>query len=296
MKKLSETLLLHGTLLSDGAWGTNLQSKGLETGECPEFWNIKHPEKVKEVARDFIQAGSKLVKTNSFGGNRFKLTPYGLEEQVTEINRKAAALSKEAAGEDVLVLGSVGPTGKMLITEEITEEQMYEAFKEQAMALAEGGADVILVETMSDLDEARIAVQAASDNTSCEIACTMTFEKTVEGNYRTMMGIAPSEMIPSLTQAGASFIGANCGNGIERMIDVVKEIRAVDTRIPIIIHANAGMPVYEKGNAVFPETPAEMAGYIPQLLKAGANIVGGCCGTTPEHLKEISEKLDTPRQ
>ena len=291
MKKRSQIVTNESTILSDGAWGTNLQYKGLETGECPEAWNLNHPDLVEEVARDFINAGAQLVKTNSFGGNRIKLEQHDLGEKTSEINRLAAEISKKAAGDKVLVMASIGPTGKMLITGEVTEEDLYEIFKQQAVALEQGGADVILVETMSDLEEARIAVQAAKDNTALEIACTMTFEKTVEGNYRTMMGIAPADMFPVIPDAGASFIGANCGNGIERMIDVVKEIRNVNADLPVVIHANAGMPVYEEGKTIFPETPDEMASYVPDLVKAGANIIGGCCGTTPEHIKKIGEKL-----
>ena len=179
MKKLSEIVSSSNTILSDGAWGTNLQRKGLEVGHCPESWNFEHPDLVQEVAQDFIDAGARLVKTNTFGGSRFKLESYGLADQAYEINRKAAEISRKAAGSDVYVLGSIGPTGKMLITGEVTEEGLYEAFREQAMAMEEGGADVILVETMSDLDEARLAVAAARDNTDCEIACTMTFERIV---------------------------------------------------------------------------------------------------------------------
>jgi 5-methyltetrahydrofolate--homocysteine methyltransferase len=291
MKKRSQMVTNQSTVLSDGAWGTNLQYKGLEAGECPEAWNLNHPELVEEVARDFINAGAQLVKTNSFGGNRIKLEQHDLGEKTSEINRLAAEISKKAAGDEVLVMASIGPTGKMLITGEVTEEDLYDIFKQQALALEQGGADLILVETMSDLEEARIAVQAAKDNTALEIACTMTFEKTVEGNYRTMMGIGPADMFPVIPDAGASFIGANCGNGIERMIDVVRVIRNVNTDLPVVIHANAGMPVYEEGKTIFPETPDEMASFVPDLVQAGANIIGGCCGTTPEHIKKIGEKL-----
>ncbi|MFW5901228.1 MAG: homocysteine S-methyltransferase family protein [bacterium] len=292
MKKLSQLVTNKSTILSDGAWGTNLQRKGLEIGECPEEWNINYPDLVEEVARDFIEAGSRLIKTNSFGGSRFKLEQYGLGERTAEINRLGGEISRRAAGPNVLVMGSIGPTGKMLITGEVTEDDLYEAFKQQATALEAGGVDVILVETMSDLEEARLAVQAASNNTACEIACTMTFEKTVDGDYKTMMGIDPAQMFPVLPDAGASFIGTNCGNGIERMVEVVNKIRAVNTEIPVIVHANAGMPVYEEGKTIFPETPEEMASHVPQLVEAGANVIGGCCGTTPEHVKKIGEKLE----
>jgi 5-methyltetrahydrofolate--homocysteine methyltransferase len=170
-------------------------------------------------------------------------------------------------------------------------DELYEAFKEQSIALADGGADAIVVETMSDLDEARIAVKAARENTSCEVICTMTFEKTVTGEYRTMMGVSPSEMVPVMKEAGADIIGANCGNGIEGMIVIVQEIRVADKDIPVLIHANAGIPVYNEGKTVFPETPEQMAGFVPALVGAGANIIGGCCGTTPQHIRLISETL-----
>ncbi len=292
MQSIKEKLNKKKVLLSDGAWGTNLQRKGLKTGECPEKLNIEQPGIVKEVAQDFIDAGAELVKTNTFGGTRFKLEPYGLAGQLHEVNRKGAAISKEAAGDSTIVMASIGPTGKMLITGEVTEEDLYEAFKEQAIALEEGGADVILVETMSDLDEARIAVKAAKENTACEIACTMTFEKTVDNEYKSMMGVGPLQMFPVLPEAGADIIGANCGNGIEGMIDIVKEIRSHDGDIPVIIHANAGMPIYEDGKTVFPETPDEMARQVEKLIEAGANIIGGCCGTTPEHIKKMRAAID----
>ena len=232
-----------------------------------------------------------MTETNSFGGNCFKLKHYGLEQKVTEINRRAAELSRNAAGREKIVLGSVGPTGKILMMGEVSEKELYEAFKEQSMALADGDADAIVVETMSDLDEARIAVKAAHENTSCEVICTMTFEKTVTGEYRTMMGVSPTEMVPVMKEAGADIIGANCGNGIEGMIDIVREIRAVDRDIPVLIHANAGLPRYEEGKTVFPESPEEMASYVPSLVGAGANIIGGCCGTTPDHIRLICDAL-----
>lgn len=155
------------------------------------------------------------------------------------------------------------------------------------MALEAGGADVIVIETMTDLDEARIAVKAAKENTACEVTCTMTFDKILGGEYRTMMGISPSEMTETLVEAGASVIGANCGNGMADMIGIVKEIRLVNPTIPILIHANAGMPHYCDGETTFPETPSDMAGRVMEIIDAGANIIGGCCGTTPDHISEV---------
>ncbi|MDZ7725284.1 MAG: homocysteine S-methyltransferase family protein [candidate division KSB1 bacterium] len=291
MQSLSEKIRKGAVMLSDGAWGTNLQSKGLKAGTCPELWNAEYPELVQSVAKEFITAGAQLVKTNSFGGSRYKLEGFGLEHRVSELNEKAAQCSRRAAGSDVYVLGSMGPTGRMLITGEVTADDLYKAFSEQAKALEHGGADVILVETLSDLQEAKIAVAAARDATDCEIACTMTFEQTVDDEYKTMMGVSPTEMVADLREQGVHFLGSNCGNGIEQMIPIVKEIRAAEISLPVIIHANAGMPQLKNGKTVFPESPEEMAAFVPELIEAGANIIGGCCGTTPEHIRKMRENL-----
>lgn len=274
-------------LVSDGAWGTFLQKKGLKPGECPEEWNIIRPDDVFDIAQSYIDVGADMVETNSFGGNWFKLRGYGLENQVFELNKAAAEISRKAAGPDHYVLGSVGPTGKLLMMDEVTETELYEAFKNQSMALEAGGADAIVIETMTDLEEARIAVKAAKENTACEVICTMTFDKILSGEYRTMMGISPTEMTGSLVDAGATVIGANCGNGMADMIGIVKEIRQVNATIPILIHANAGMPFLCDGETAFPETPSDMAGWVKVIIEAGANIIGGCCGTTPDHIGEV---------
>lgn len=292
MKKTLKQLVSEGkTLISDGAWGTFLQAKGLKAGECPENWNIIHPEAVYDIAKSYIDAGSDTVETNSFGGNIFKLEKFGLQDKVYEINFQAAALSRKAAGDNKYVLGSIGPTGKMLIMGDVTEDELYDAFKNQAIALAKGGSDAIVIETMTALDEAEIAVKAAKENTSCEVICTMTFDKTVTGEYRTMMGVSPTEMVETLKVAGVDMLGANCSNGIEGMIEITKEIRLADSEIPILIHANAGLPHLENNCTVFPETPDMMASFAPALKAAGANIIGGCCGTSPEHIKKIAQSL-----
>lgn len=289
MGKIIDKIKAGEVLISDGAWGTFLQAKGMQPGECPELWNITHPDDVLDIAQSYIDAGSDMIETNSFGGSKFKLANYGLEDQTHKLNKAAAEISRQAAGPDKYVLGSIGPTGKILMMGEVTAEELYGAFKEQAMALEEGGADAIIIETMTDLEEAIQAIKAAKDHTNCEVFCTMTFDKTVDNEYKSMMGVSPTDMVNQIIEAGAELIGANCGNGIKDMVSIVKEIRAGNEEIPVLIHANAGMPIYQDGNTVFPETPQEMADITNELIAAGANIIGGCCGTTPAHITKIAE-------
>ena len=278
-----------GILISDGALGTMLQAAGLEPGICPETWNADFPEKVEAIARSYAEAGSDAVETNTFSCNRFKLRHYGLQDRVVELNRKAVEITRRAIGPDRIVLGSVGPTGILLMMGEVSEEELYEGFKEQCVALAEAGADVICIETMTALDEAVIATRAAKENTHLEVITAMTFDKTIQGDFRTMMGVSPEEMVAALKEAGADIIGTNCGNGMENMIPIVELIRKIDPTIPVLVHANAGLPHLHNGKNVFSETPDITASYVPQLIQAGANIIGGCCGTTPAHIRRMKD-------
>jgi 5-methyltetrahydrofolate--homocysteine methyltransferase len=177
----------------------------------------------------------------------------------------------------------------MLVIEEVTEEELYDCFRDQAVALEKGGADAVCIETMSDIGEAVQAIKAAKENTKLEVICTFTFEKTKQGTYKTMMGAGPVDAIEAAIEAGADIVGANCGNGIERMIEIVKEIRTAQPDIPVLVHANAGLPENVNGVDVFPETPEMMAANVKELIEAGANIIGGCCGTTPAHIAAMKE-------
>jgi len=278
-------------LFSDGAWGTFLQKKGLQPGECPELWCIDRPDDVYDVAKGYVDAGADMVEADSFGGTSYKLEHYGLAERVGEINEAAAAISKKAIGDAGWVIASIGPTGKLLVVGDVTKDDLYNCFKEQAVALEKGGADAVCIETMADIDEAVLAIKATKENTKLEIICTFTFEKTVQGDYKTMMGVSPAAAANACVEAGADIIGTNCGNGIARMIDIVKEMREAAPDTPILVHANAGLPQNIDGVDVFPETPEDMAGQVKDLVAAGANVIGGCCGTTPAHIAAMKKAV-----
>lgn len=279
-------------LVSDGAWGTFLQKKGMVPGECPELWCVTHRDAVMDIAKSYIEAGSDMIETDSFGGTRCKLDHFGLASRTEELNKAAASISRAAAGPDKWVIASVGPTGMMTAMGDVTEADFYAYFKEQVMALEAGGADAICIETMSALDESVAAIRAARENTGCEVICTLTYERTLQGTYRTMMGVSPSEAARATVEAGAHIIGTNCGNGMERMLEIVKELKLAAPTTPIMAQANAGLPKNINGVDVFPESPADMAARVPELVAAGAVIIGGCCGTTPAHISALKQAVN----
>lgn len=297
MASLRERLASCRLLVADGAWGTQLQARGLEPGECPELWNLTRPEEVRAVAAGYLNAGSDLILTNTFGGSPLMLRRHGLEERTAELNAAGARLSLEAAaGTPALVAASIGPTGELpapLGT--VGEAELEEAFRGQIRAVLEAGVRILCVETMIDLTEAACAVRAARRaaaelGVAVEVMATLTYGPT-PGGYRTMMGAGVPETVVALTQAGADVLGSNCGNGIEQMLPITAGFRAL-TSLPLLVQANAGLPVLEGGKTVFRQSPADMARHVPGLVRAGVSIIGGCCGTGPAHVAALRRAVD----
>lgn len=292
MPDFLEALQNRKVLVSDGAWGTLLMQQGLRAGECPEKWNGDHAEKVERVASAYVDAGADIIETNSFGGSRIKLDHYGLGGYAADLNARAAEISRKAAGDRVFVMGSMGPAGKMLITGEVSESQMFDAFAEQGMALEKGGADLLIIETMSDLQEAGIAVAACLENTKLPLVVSMSFETSGDGEIATMMGITPSQLVEAHLATGVSVIGSNCGKGTREMLGVAASLRKETPDFPLLTQANAGIPAYEDGKVRYPDKPGDWHDYIDQLLELNINIIGGCCGTNPDFIRNIREWVD----
>ncbi len=277
-------------LVADGAMGTFLQQKGLEMGTCPELWCIDHPEEIKDIYRKYREAGSDMVECNSFGGSRYKLNQYGLGERTAEINKAAASLARDVAGDTQYVLATMGPTGDFMEPYGLeTEEGFYDAFKEQAQALEDGGADSIIVETMTSIDEAAVAVRAAKENTNTTVIGSFSFDPEGDGRYASMMGVTPQDFAQRIIRENPDVVGTNCGTGPDEMIEIVRQLREALPHTPLMAMPNAGIPEVENGTTVYKETPEEMAKKVPALAQAGASIIGGCCGTTPEHIKAMKK-------
>jgi 5-methyltetrahydrofolate--homocysteine methyltransferase len=279
-----DRLMKKKILIADGGWGTELQKRGLAPGEPPETWNLSRPEDVLAVAQSYVQAGADIILTNTFGGSPQKLAKVNLGGNMFEINLRGAEISKQAAGDRALVFASIGPSGEFMAPlGVISEADMVKGFAEQAKALAGGGIDGIVVETMMDLAEAKAALKAARENTSLPVAVTLTFNRGLKG-YATMMGVRPEQAAAELEKAGADMVGANCGAGIDLMIELISVIRSA-TALPVWCKPNAGLPELVEGKTVYRETPEMMASKLRALVQSGANIVGGCCGTTPAHIR-----------
>ncbi len=276
--------------VSDGGWGTELQKLGLEPGACPDYWNVTHSDKVDQVARSYVAAGSKIILTNTFGANVPALSRHGLANRLEEINLRGAQISKAAAGDRALVFGSMGPTGKLLVAGEITEDEVFDSYRMQSLALWRGGVDALLVETMVDIEEMKIAARAAREATPLFLALSMTFDSGQE-RMRTMMGIGPEQAVAEMEAAGAWMVGANCGAGPELYVKVCRRMRAVTAK-PIWVKANAGIPRADgDGSLMYPQDPDTFASFARELRGAGANVIGGCCGTSPEYIRRLAALL-----
>ena len=278
-----ERLTTAGPVVTDGAWGTQLQARGLAAGECPDGWNLTRPADVAAVARAYVEAGSEVILTNTFRANRLALAG-----DVAAVNRAGVEISRAAANGAAAVFASIGPSGRMLLAGDVAADELLEAFREQARALASAGPDALLVETMSDLAEAKLALGAAQE-TGLPVVVSMVFDSG-RNRDRTMMGATPERVAEELTAAGADVIGANCGRGIEGYIEVARRLRAATDR-PVWIKANAGLPELVDGQPVYRVTPAEFASHAPAVLQAGASFIGGCCGTGPDFIRALKERL-----
>ena len=277
-------------LVGDGAMGTELIKRGLEPGACPDIWNLDHPDRVLDVLAAYRKAGAETLITDTFGANRWKLAGFGLEARVRDINVAAAKLARKAAGKDAFVLGDIGPTGRFMEPLGTDPRSAFvEVFAEQARALAEGGADAIILETFTSLDEILAGVEAAR-SAGLPVIASMSFARDAAGTFHTIMGNGVAESAKALDKAGAAVIAANCGLGAESYAEIAAGLASATSR-PVMVQPNAGMPQLIGGKTVFPMTPSEFASYVPALAAAGARIIGGCCGTSPEHIRAVHDAV-----
>jgi 5-methyltetrahydrofolate--homocysteine methyltransferase len=281
-------------VLADGAMGTRLFASGLEHGDAPERWTIDHPAKVFHIHQAYLEAGSQILLTNTFGGNRLRLALHGLDNQVSELNQAAAALLRDVirgSERDALAAGDIGPSGGVLLPYgEMEFDEAVAAFAEQATALISGGVDLIWIETMADLEEVRAALEGVRQaSPDIPVITTMTFDT----RGRTMMGVTPERAAATLIEYGAAAVGGNCGNGPDEIIDVINKMSAVQPDAILVAKANAGVPTLVGGRPLYRATPEDMTGYAVQAFEAGARIIGACCGSTPEHIQAIAVALAT---
>ena len=291
MNAFDALLAGRGVITSDGACGTQLMKAGLPVGEAPETWNLTHPDQVGAVAKGYADAGAEIVLTNTLGGTRLKLASCALADRVADVNRAAAQIAKQAVAGRALVFASVGPTGQFMEPlGTMTEQDAIAAFAEQIEALVAGGVDGIAVESMTDLSEAIAAVKAAKAACDLPVAATMTFDHGPAG-YATMMGVKPAQAARALADLGVAAVGSNCGAGMAQIVDIIGLMQPA-TDLPLWAKANAGLPELVDGRTVFREGPEEMAALVADLIRAGARVVGGCCGTTPAHIAAIRQEVE----
>lgn len=277
-----------GPLLSDGAWGTQLQARGLAIGECADGWNLSNPEAVRAVAGSYAEAGSRVLLTNTFRASPLALAGFGLAERTAAINTEGVRLSREAAARaGAFVFASVGPSGKTMATGEVTEEELRRSFSVQCEALASAQPDALLLETFGDLEEARIALSAAKATGLPTIVSFAFFAGGMRD--RTASGVTPEQAAIAMEEAGADAVGANCGNGIESFADICRRMRAATT-LPLWMKANAGIPEMANGTVRYLTTPDDFASHLAALLAAGADFVGGCCGTSPDFIRALAKR------
>ena len=283
------------TLCGDGAWGTQLMARGLKPGDAFEALNLERPEVLAEIAAAYVEAGADLITTNTFGGSPLNLAGHGLAEKTEALNRAAVDAIESVAAGRAFVSGSVGPTGRILTPYGDTEpEVVAEGFSRQIGALIEAGADLICIETMMDLGEARLAVEAARRcSSSIPVVATMTFNATPRGFFTTM-GTTVEQACRALVEAGANLVGSNCGNGIAAMVELAREFAAHAT-VPVAIQSNAGMPEDRGGELHYPEGPDDMAARVGELMDLGVAVIGGCCGTGPDHIRAVRAAIDRHR-
>ena len=295
MKDFLERIRAGEILVGDGAWGTMLFERGINISYCPERVNLSQPEILEEIAAAYLKAGAEIVETNTFGASPIKLAVYGLDEKTEEIIGNAVAATKKAVGRKAYISGSVGPCGKILKPYgDADPKAVLESFERQIKALAENGVHIICIETMTDLAEAKLAIQAAKNMApNLPIIATMTFDPTPRG-YFTIMGNDIKTVAAGLEEAGADLIGSNCGNGIEKMVEIAQGFKMC-SRMPLVIQSNAGLPRMDKGKAVYPESAEFMAEKARALVAVGVSVIGGCCGTSPAHIKALKKMVNYER-
>jgi 5-methyltetrahydrofolate--homocysteine methyltransferase len=291
-QRFRDLLAEGGPILADGAMGTSLFANGLQFGDPPEVWNLSHPDVIRRIQRGYLEAGSQIILTNTFGGNRLRLGLHGLSERVDELNRTAAILARsevDAAGGRALVAGDIGPSGEIVQPLGTLDYDIaVDVFREQAASLVAGGVDLIWIETMSDLTEMKAAIEGVRRaSPGIALVATMTFDT----RGHTMMGVSPEQAVEALVAWGADAVGGNCGNGPDELLPVIARMHAADPDAILVAKSNAGMPELVDMRAVYRADPATMASYGLQMRDAGATIVGACCGSTPDHLRAMHDAL-----